>query len=387
MKTTRRMLVGLVQNFIIAPTIIGTLLLLVATTICQVLCEKSGGILDVFEPATVAQMQRWCLMALKYVIPFIVLPGMAYISVYFLYSEMKSVCRSKKKGLIVSIIVLLCVLAAMPFLWKMLFPEGVVQKYSLWQRLFVQIGTCNIQKLVQNIIEAGDTWTWGAAIAIAVSFLFAFVGYQRDVFGKLFYYGVFCVGAVLSIATGALAIGLFSVFDKRHPQFADPIAMPDFWGNVVPMIGIGFIIVCVVAFALSWVGWRVMSSRGLIRKSFSLVFAVISAASMIFWSAFPFLIGLFLVPLFLLVICLCVAIVFGGIYTKAMFGEFVRDMTAPPQQYSGPDETTYKSKSGEEFVGSGEHPYSVTSRSDGSTYDLGHDGRYHERCGNRTLET
>ena len=374
-------------NWLLMPVSFATLVLLTVTAVCQVLCAKTGGLIDVMEPATISNMQRWCLVTLKFTIPFVVLPGFAFMGIAFLYEETKSVLRSKTKGLVASVAVLVFVIAVMSYVKSILLPDGVAQTYSLWQRLFVAIGEFDFKGFVNNILSSEHTPWFGIAIA-ATSAIISFVSTKRDTTGKILHWGLFCLGAVLSIATGALAIEFFSVLDTKHPHFADPVPMPVFWGETVPLIVIACVFVFCIAFAISWIGWRVMCNRTLIGKFFSFVSSAIAVACVIAWSVVPFLVGLFMIPLFLLVIVLVVAAIFGGVFTKTMFRAFERDMLyTPPPSSSSDDTTSYRSTSGEVFDGSGEHPYTITSRSDGSSYDLGHDGRYHERGGNRTLET
>lgn len=385
MKSSSSELSKFAFRWLFLPVSLATLALLIVTTVCQLLCAKTGGLIDAVESATVSKMQDFSIMTLKYAIPFVVLPGFALMGITALYHTASSVLRSSKKGLIASAAMLLAVVVAMAYIKSILLPDGVAQTYSLWQRIFVAIGEFDYKRFVMDVVS-GDRTPWaGIAIAAAIAFV-AGINAKRDPAGRLLYLGFFGLGAVLSIATGALAIEFFSVFDTKHPHFADPVDMPVFWGDTVPLIVIACVLVFCAAFALSWVGWRVLRSRTLIGKVFAFVFGCVSAICVIAWTIVPFIFGLFAIPLFLLVIVLAVAAIFGGAFTKTMFDEFVHDMTYdPPPSSASDDTTTYKSESGEVFTGSGEHPSVITSHSDGASYSLGHDGRYHEMGGNRTL--
>ncbi|MBR4170066.1 MAG: hypothetical protein IKR48_00280 [Kiritimatiellae bacterium] len=351
---------------------------------------------DVFEPKTLQTMQHYSAIVLRYVTLFIVLPVMGFASLLFFFMEMKSLTRSRKKAFALLTIAIVAVTFGIVWLWTAFFPDGVVQRYSLFQRPFVAFG-----EFVQGQNSPFSGWMaergrsippWSlkdpvvVCILIALSALIAFVGFMRDIYGKLFYTGAFSLGAVFSVVISALAINLFTIFAKEKAHFADPIVLGDFWGNYVPMFIIACALICSLAFFIAWAGWRILGAQSMIGKVFASVWGVVSATSMLVWVTVPFLIGVFLIPLLLAVILTLVALKLGGKYTKSMFGEYARTMNAPCPTSSGPDTTTFKDEDGHKYSGSGSDPYTVTGHSDGSVYDKGADGKYHERYGNRTLE-
>ena len=368
-----------------------TLLLLIATVVSQVLCSRQGGLLDVFAPSTLAAMQKYSLIALRYVTPFVILPVVCYAAMYFFFDEMKSLTRSRTAARVLLVIAIVVVCISALWLWRVFFPSGVIQRYCLFQRPLVAVGefcrNADLSDFLNVVIWGHQLNPLHVAIAVGVSALIAALGVLRDDIGKIVYAGAFGFGAFLSIVTGALAINLFSVFSRKNPDYTTPIDIHGFWGDVVPMIALACGALFCITFLVARIGWSVVRARSAVGKAFAFFWAVISAACVLLWIFVPFLFGFLLVPFVIFVIGLVLVIVFVCVYGKCM-GEAAKDVaTSSYESSSSDDTTTYKDSSGTEYYGSGSHPYTITSKSDGSSYDLGHDGKYHERYGNRTLES
>ena len=384
---------------------------LAATTVVQIFVKGDGAI-DFFEPATLATMRDWCAVALRWLVPFAVMPLLVILPLArVLFGGYLGCGKVSAAGM-----AFLCAsIGAGAYAIKLLHSALVRHLPATDMTLFERIALLPRDLVCSGVLASyaralcadmniHETRLQIALIVVEVVFLGVFiVKVKTSSCAKALGLGSIGTGCFLSLMAGAYCFDLFpAILGRAKQEYVSAFRLDHFWAETVPEAMLWIMILALAVFFAGMVCESVCCKRSVIGKMIGLLWGVTTGGIAVVGAITMFVVGFFAVVILANVVCIVIFIVVGSIIVKVMWGGWESSMNAPSSSYdsssssasassssreSGEIITTITDSDGCDYVGKGSCPDVIEKQTPGdyAKFDRQFDGSYKERFGDRTL--